>query len=43
MLATTIPGALLAALVLNAQSLLPAMALHVLIDLRSLLLAPTPD
>jgi len=39
-LVTAILGGLLAALVLNAESLLPAMALHILIDLRSLLLTP---
>lgn len=42
-LVTAILGGLLAALVLGAESLLPAMALHVLIDVRSLLLTRAPD
>ena len=40
MLATAVLGGLLAALMHNAESLLPAVALHILIDLRSLLLTP---
>lgn len=39
-LVTGLLGGLLAAIVLNTESLLPAIALHVLVDLRSLL--PTP-
>jgi len=41
-LMTAVLGAILAALALNTESLLLVIVLHVLIDLRSLLLAPAP-
>ncbi len=41
-LTTALLGGVLAAIVLNTESLLPAILLHVLIDLRSLLLTPGP-
>lgn len=39
-LTTAVLGGVLAAVALTAESLLPAILLHVLIDLRSLLLVP---